>query len=156
MIPLVSSKRIGTRERRDYFLINHAKIIIVLQSTLYTHTKDARVMHSDWLIDVMRLFLTNQIVLFQSSIVMPQICKRHRVQDVGLRIHFWQAIISPIVGKLMDMISVEGEPPNYLFPFLIGDLFIVLSFVTIFFIKMDLSLPKVTHTIGSTDQWPIL
>ena len=44
----------------------------------------------------------------------------------------------------MDVISVEGEPPNYLFPFLIGDFLLVLTFIMILLIKMDLSLPKVT------------
>ncbi len=43
----------------------------------------------------------------------------------------------------MDIISVDGEPPNYLFPFLIQDFFLVLTFIMILFIKMDLSLPKV-------------
>ena len=45
----------------------------------------------------------------------------------------------------MDVISVEGEPPNYLFPFLIGDFLLVLTFIMILLIKMDLSLPKVIY-----------
>jgi hypothetical protein len=43
----------------------------------------------------------------------------------------------------MDVMTVEGEPTNYLFPFLIGDFFLVLTFIMILMIKMDLSLPKV-------------
>lgn len=53
-----------------------------------------------------------------------------------------QAIISPIVGKLMDLVSQTTGKPNYLVPFMGNVLFLILTIVMVCFIKLDVSLPK--------------
>ena len=53
-----------------------------------------------------------------------------------------QAIISPIVGQLMDVVSRSTGKPNYLVPFMGNVFFLVLTILMVCCIKLDVSLPK--------------
>lgn len=52
-----------------------------------------------------------------------------------------QAIISPLVGKLMDYVAIDGQP-NYLIPFLAQDIFLALCVLMVCCIKLNVDLPK--------------
>ena len=53
-----------------------------------------------------------------------------------------QAIISPIIGQLMDVVSRSTGKPNYLVPFMGNVFFLILTLLNVCFIKLDVSLPK--------------
>ena len=61
-----------------------------------------------------------------------------------------QAIISPVIGQLMDFVSkVYGDgKPNYLVPFLSHDLFLFCGMILLIFTKLNVQLPKTTGFAG--------
>eukprot|EP00092_Neocalanus_flemingeri_P035258 GFUD01038362.1.p1 GENE.GFUD01038362.1~~GFUD01038362.1.p1 ORF type:complete len:656 (-),score=158.45 GFUD01038362.1:44-2011(-) len=59
-----------------------------------------------------------------------------------------QAVISPLVGGLMDYITGQQGQPNYVASFIIADLLFLLSFLCAFKIDMDLELPVNKDAMG--------
>ena len=61
-----------------------------------------------------------------------------------------QAIISPVVGQLMDYVSKKYNDgkPNYLVAFIAHDAFLVCGMVLLLFTKLDVKLPKATSFQG--------
>jgi len=57
-----------------------------------------------------------------------------------------QAIISPLVGLLMDYITELTGSTNYIAPFLISDVLLVITMISICFIQGDIGLPKDVST----------
>jgi len=53
-----------------------------------------------------------------------------------------QAVISPLVGALMDYITAQQGQPNYVASFIIADVLLLISFVCALKIDMDLELPE--------------
>ena len=58
-----------------------------------------------------------------------------------------QAIISPLVGVIMDKITEMTGHTNYIAPFLICDLMLLGAFIALFFISEDIGLPKSSDTM---------
>ena len=58
-----------------------------------------------------------------------------------------QAIISPLVGVIMDKITELTGHTNYVAPFLICDLMLLGAFIALFFISEDIGLPKSSDTM---------
>ena len=58
-----------------------------------------------------------------------------------------QAIISPLLGKVMDVASAGG-PPNYVVPFVAQDVFTLLALCLLCFAKIDIHLPKTAGWAG--------
>jgi len=58
-----------------------------------------------------------------------------------------QAIISPLVGIIMDKITEMTGSPNYLAPFLISDVLLLATMACIYLIDKDIGLPKDTDTM---------
>lgn len=58
-----------------------------------------------------------------------------------------QAIISPLVGILMDKITEMTGSPNYLASFIICDIFLVFTIVCVCIIDKDIGLPKDSDTL---------
>merc|ERR1719336_3844596 len=52
-----------------------------------------------------------------------------------------QAIISPLVGAMMDWITAQQGRPNYVASFVIADIMLLCSFLAALKIDMDLELP---------------
>merc|ERR1712241_284786 len=52
-----------------------------------------------------------------------------------------QAVISPLVGAMMDYITAQQGQPNYVASFIIADVMLLISFVCALKIDMDLELP---------------
>jgi len=59
-----------------------------------------------------------------------------------------QAIISPLVGALMDYITAQQGQPNYVASFIIADIMLAISFVCALKIDMDLELPENKDAMG--------
>ena len=84
-----------------------------------------------------------------------QVCKREEEMTgqrgaLGRQFLFQalaQAIISPLVGKIMDALAGDG-PPNYLFPFIAQDAFIFLTLILLCFTSLDIQLPKTSGWEG--------
>jgi len=53
-----------------------------------------------------------------------------------------QAIISPLVGILMDKITEMTGSTNYVAPFVISDILLIITFICICFVQGDIGLPK--------------
>ena len=53
-----------------------------------------------------------------------------------------QAVISPLIGKLMDLVSKKTGKVNYIVPFAGNAIFLLLTVVMVCTIKLDLDLPK--------------
>jgi MFS family permease len=61
-----------------------------------------------------------------------------------------QAIISPVIGQLMDLVSKtynDGQP-NYLVPFISHDVFLLVGMVLLIFTDLNVQLPKSTGFKG--------
>ena len=59
-----------------------------------------------------------------------------------------QAVISPLVGAMMDYITAQQGQPNYVASFLIADILLFISFVCALKIDMDLELPVNKDAMG--------
>merc|ERR1719334_2574899 len=59
-----------------------------------------------------------------------------------------QAVISPLVGAMMDYITAHQGQPNYVASFLIADILLFISFVCALKIDMDLELPVNKDAMG--------
>jgi len=59
-----------------------------------------------------------------------------------------QAVISPLVGLLMDYITAQQGQPNYVASFIIADIMLLLAFVCALKIDMDLELPMSKDAMG--------
>merc|ERR1719341_2747495 len=59
-----------------------------------------------------------------------------------------QAVISPLVGALMDYITAQQGQPNYVASFIIADILFLISFVCALKCDMDLELPKSKDSMG--------
>ena len=60
--------------------------------------------------------------------------KEGKVGSLGKQYVYYalaQAIISPLVGKLMDVASQATGRPNYLVPFLANAFFLILTLITV-------------------------
>ena len=60
-----------------------------------------------------------------------------------------QAIVSPLIGVVMDEITAITGYTNYFAPFFISDGLLIITFICVYAINMDLDLPKGGNTIKS-------
>jgi len=67
-----------------------------------------------------------------------------------------QAIVSPLIGLIMDKLTELTGYTNYLAPFLISDLLLLITLVCILLINMDLGLPKGSDVSWKEDMKAIL
>lgn len=67
-----------------------------------------------------------------------------------------QAIVSPLIGLIMDKLTELTGYTNYLAPFLISDLLLLITFMCILLINMDLGLPKGSDVSWKEDMKAIL
>jgi len=58
-----------------------------------------------------------------------------------------QAIISPLVGVIMDKITMLTGSPNYLAPFIISNVFLLATSISVCLIEKDIGLPKDSDTM---------
>jgi len=85
------------------------------------------------------------ILLDAQTIQMCAVEEKHgKVGSYGRQILYKtlaQAVISPLVGLLMDYITGQQGQPNYVASFIIADILLVISFICALKIDMDLELP---------------
>jgi len=92
------------------------------------------------------------ILLDAQTIQMCSVEEKHgKVGAYGRQILYKtlaQAVISPLVGLMMDYITAHQGQPNYVASFIIADILLFISFMCALKIDMDLELPENKDAMG--------